>query len=758
MNPSKATAYISALFFASGFSSLIYEIVWQRVLTTIYGVGSISIAIIVGIYMLGLGIGALIGGHFAERDKNPITLYMIIELLIAIFGAVSLPFLSFLEFHTAGSHRVLSLGYIALFLFIPTFLMGMTLPILTKILNSYVRDFFITLSSLYFINTIGAACGAVVTSYVLISFWGMDRAVFCAVVINVILTFAILVFRNKAAREKPCPHVDPPSEVGRSRSLGLSSASFLVLVSGFLAIGYQIVWVRIVMVLIKDSPYAFSTILNVYLAGLAVGGLWIKRFLRRHPRLDPGDVFFIAQVLVGLSTFLIITGYYYLTKFTSFGVLTRLSFFLQHHPMIYIGKQDFTGTDILRATYYLVDIFFWPFLFIFIPALFIGAGFPLISTWAKSRQKGEGATVGVIYFFNTIGNVLGAIVTGFVLLPFLGTSQTLIIFILIGFWWMLFISDKVFRRMPKQIAFLFVCILVILTFPKHKQLYEVMHGHPLPQYQVHYEEGIDGIVMTYHHEDQLINFINGQLHGQRPGTFFYAQTLPVVSAMPKAEKVLIIGYGTGSITEAMLLAEHVKKITVVELNATLIKNLRKIDLFDKMLNHPKIELVVDDARRFLLRNNETYDLILMDPLRTRTAYSNNLYSREFFELAQKAMHLRSILMVWSDEFAIMPKTVATVFPHISLFDRQQDQFYLVSQSPITFDEKANFRLLRKFHPEEQEKIIAIHKQLLHIPDRRVILSKTPHHPINTDWRPYSEYYINIPALRQQWELWKAKTR
>ena len=197
----KLVARLCFIFFVSGFSALLYQVVWQRLLTVYYGVGAISITLIVSVYMAGLGLGALLGGALAERVKNRIGLYFSIELLIGLFGIVSLPFLDYLGKSTAGASYLLTFGCMFLFLFFPTVLMGMTLPLLTKILNRLIRDFFDTVSTLYFINTLGAAAGALAGSYLLISFFGLDTTLHVAVALNLLLAGLILTMRRGLPQE-----------------------------------------------------------------------------------------------------------------------------------------------------------------------------------------------------------------------------------------------------------------------------------------------------------------------------------------------------------------------------------------------------------------------------------------------------------------------------------------------------------------------------------------------------------------------------
>ena len=188
----RVASFLAFVFFFSGFASLMYQIAWQRLLTLYYGVGTISITLIVSVYMFGLGVGALIGGALAERIHDKLRLYFVVQLLLALFGFVSLPFLDFLGRLTAGSNYVISLWYMGSFLILPTTLMGMTLPLLTKIFIRFAKDLLSTVSYLYFLNTVGAACGALFASYVFISFFGLHAAVYCAAAIDIVLAALIL--------------------------------------------------------------------------------------------------------------------------------------------------------------------------------------------------------------------------------------------------------------------------------------------------------------------------------------------------------------------------------------------------------------------------------------------------------------------------------------------------------------------------------------------------------------------------------------
>src|SRR5262245_12852934 len=248
-----------AIFFLSGAAALIYQVCWQRLMSVYYGVGAISIAIVVSAFMLGLGLGALLGGRIADRAARPLLVYAGVEAAIGAFGLASLAILTQIGRSTAGSGYELTFVYSFAFLLPPTVLMGMTLPvaigILQRVDSSLLRD----TSRYYFSNTLGAAFGAIACGYVLLSLFGIDGAIYCAVVINLCLAGAIFLVARR--------DVSPPGAAEAS-AFTWRPVLLLLFLNGFFAIGYQIVWVRLAIVLLKDSAYTFSTILAVYLLGI----------------------------------------------------------------------------------------------------------------------------------------------------------------------------------------------------------------------------------------------------------------------------------------------------------------------------------------------------------------------------------------------------------------------------------------------------------------------------------------------------------
>ncbi len=718
------------IFFLSGLSSLFYQVAWQRLLTLHYGVGAVATTLIVSVYMLGLGLGGLLGGHLADRLKKRLVLtYLIVESCLAIFGLASLPYLQLLGKTTAGAPASFSLFCIIAFLLLPTLLMGMTLPLVVKIFKRSGHDFYQSVSYLYTINTLGATAGCLLGSFLVISLFGLDTTVYVASTINFLLVLLIAITKFPASASlaaKDESNEKPGAALPGSSVQSIGKAAFaLVFITGFLAIGYEILWFRMLQVLLKSSPYSFASILATYLFGISTGSYGICLLVEKHKSINKLGVFFLLQVLAALY----ISG--------SLAVF----FLLLKTPA---GAGFIGGLFTMKSTNWW-DIFLYPFVFLFIPTIFMGASFPLMSSLALKDESSEGRAVGLTYFFNTAGNVFGGICTGFFLLPALGTELSLILFLLSGFAMILPVSrlsDSICLSLKKRSLIFLAMTLVCFFLPGRMQLYDGIHSTVLPHdsrqlWSKYFEEGVDGVVMAYQHQNVLLNFINGYGHGKRPDYKYYRESLEALSYADSCEKVMLVGIGAGSILESVLKIQDVKEVVIVEINGSLISNLKKMQLYKDMLGDKRVELIIDDARRYLQSTGNKYDMVLIDPLRSTEAYSNNIYSKEFFQLVSEHLRHSGLVLVWLDEFHSLPKTVATVFPALRLYN----YFLLASTDKLVEKQERREKVLSSFAPQERASILAYHTE--YRGNRSYVENESRYFPINEDWKPVCEYYIRL---------------
>ena len=740
---------IIVIFFLSGFASLIYQVVWQRALTLYYGVGAVSVTIIVSVFMLGLGLGSIVGGWLVERSNSPIKLYVNLEIFMGLLGAVSLYALQAAIPILSQSSYTEGLVLIFLLLIAPTLLMGATLPVVVKLFNGVCNNLENSLSILYFINTLGAAIGAIIGTWFLISMFSLSIAVYIAAFINICLAIYVYTITIRNNSDLSEGNIDSPGK--QAEPYYFKYGPIAIFITGFLAIGYQIVWFRFLSVFLKPSAYLFSTLLFIYLLGIALGSFRMNRVLAKRQGLELAryiQMFFILNfsiAVIQLITWLLI---FWGLSFNSTYSIFEFTIKQPYHPPL-----DFLKLWPLDKLWASSSMFIWSSLIVLPSTYLMGASFPLIATLAIRDRSREGWGVGRLYSINVLGNLIGGLVTGFLLINYFGTEQTLTLFIAVGIVWLigyLLYSKKALwlAKIILLISFLFGLILL----PNKTQLYKLIHPDADVALVTNTEnidiktvttEGIDTVVHSFHATFNDINvvqvYINGQRHGGSIYTAYYERAIEALRWARNKENVLVIGYGGGYVTKTLLASTEIKNITVVELSETLIDNLRQVEHIRKDLDDSRLNLVIDDGRRFLHRIQRKYDLIIMDPIRSTTANSNNLYSKEFFELASSHLSDDGVLFTWFNEKEIIPNTFAAVFSKIRYYKK-----YLIGTNGVFSENPSNVAELLAAVPSTLRGRVAEWLRVMpdYIGDKNILLSTINTTVLNTDLDPNSEYYLH----------------
>ena len=490
---------------------------------------------------------------------------------------------------TAGADYWLAALCIFCFLLFPTILMGATLPVAIQALQGFDRDLLRNVSSYYFMNTIGAATGCFLGGTVLISLVGLDGTIYLAALLNLLLAGAILGFvrsdRNHVAdRRIPVQMESMPPRL-------LYPAVFI---SGFIAIGYEIIWFRLVGVLLKDFDLAFTIMLSVYLAAVAFGSLHVHRIVRMVPWKGPRNCYLGLNGLIALSVAGTVCAFYYLQ-----GGLAGLGLDqLRQAPILPVPPEQWSLLAIGALPANLLACIGVAGFFIALPAYFMGATFPLLASLAPNAARHPALAVSWVYATAVFENLAGALVTGFVLLPVLGTERTMLVFVLTGLSFFALVSHQA-RGYRGRILYRFVApaalgIVIFAIFPGPSAVIRSLHVS-LTGGVKYFAEGFEGVVLTHVDGPRLRHFINGSAHGGRPNPQFYLEAVQTLSSVDNPQDVLIIGLGTASVLEAARNDPRVRAVTLVEINGTAIKNLRKIELIETMLSHPKVTIFHDDA-------------------------------------------------------------------------------------------------------------------------------------------------------------------
>src|SRR6266508_3690321 len=409
---SKPALTYSFLFFLSGATGLIYELLWVRVLYQSFGSTIQSVTTVVAAYMGGLGLGAWLLGRRADRSPRPAVLYGRLEIAIGVFGIISplvLGLAHWIYIGTAGALALggaasvaLRFGLAAVVLLIPTTLMGGTLPVLTRALMGEDRGLLKpSLGRLYGLNTLGAMTGTAIAGFFLIEFVGVRASLWGTALLNLVIGATAI----RLGREQSLP--DPGREPGEqqiqpaSRDHLRTLALVLLGVTAFASLLNEIAWTRVLIMIVGGSTYAFTLILLVFLLGIGLGSILVAR--RSAPRIDTAASAALAQGISGVGAALLFGFFGFLPSYII--AVFQIAVLSAASRLLLMGVA--VGAVVL------------------IPAIRMGMTFPLLADLTARSPKARGADVGAAYALNTIGSILGAVLTGFVLVVALGTQATL---------------------------------------------------------------------------------------------------------------------------------------------------------------------------------------------------------------------------------------------------------------------------------------------------------------------------------------------
>ncbi len=383
------------LFFLSGVAALIYQTAWHRLLGLFAGADTIAAALVVGAFLLGLGIGSLAAGLYADRLSRRAALiaFAICEVGIAAFALLS-PWLYYDVIYRGllplAESRAVIFAVVFAGLLWPTFLMGCSLPFLSKAVVSQIAGSAQLIGWLYGLNTLGAGVGAFFGGWYLIGTVGFDKAVYLGALINLVVAGGGLLLALGLDMEAAQP---VQKKVAAETADGVVWRwSLLVFISGFLIVALQIVWYRLIGVLLQSNGYSFSLVLTVFLLGDAAGLLVGARVIDRIA--DPRRFFFLMQ---GIATALALAGAWFVYFGIGAGILPAT--FVDHDIM---GPNTANPALILLLLAIVV-----------LPASFImGFSFPVVQKAVQRDLDRLGSRVGLVQLANIVGNSMGSLVAG----------------------------------------------------------------------------------------------------------------------------------------------------------------------------------------------------------------------------------------------------------------------------------------------------------------------------------------------------------
>ena len=642
-----------AAIFISGASALIYQLIWVRLLGLVFGVSSFAVATVVAVFLLGLGLGGYFFGKWSERTRDPLRIYAYVELGIAATSLLAYVLIQHLPvyrfaFEYAYNNldlyglSLVRLGLSMLVLLPPVFLIGGTMPLIAKYFLRTRENLGSSFSKLYYLNTLGACAGVLLTGFVFVNHFGVIATLMIAIGGNLVVAL-IVATRSTSADPPPAAAIDKPP---------YSYMLLFLFLTGFISLSYEILWVRILSTYGLSTSQAFALIVAGFLLGFSVGS-WIVA-LAVDRRRDLEAWFSNTCTVTALSGALVLL---LLRQFENLAALL---------------------VQALPASLLVLSLAL-AFLVSFIPAVFMGILFPLgVRIYVQDVDR-IGAKTGVAFLFNTTGCVAGTLLTGFALIPFVGMWNTTLLLVNLSLLLAVALLIKARSLAWSQWASLVVVAAVanLLVFSDSKTFHAKLKGADLRTAAdgfevIYYAEGLSGTVTGIQRGNYRGLFVDGQnVSGTDRVLLADSKMLahvPLLLAVDP-EVALTVGYGTGTTSGSMLL--HDVEVHAAEIEEKIIE---AAPLFQSVnyssYADPRLKIVLDDARNYIATTNQKFDVIVTDVTNLKYKRNPYLYTREYFRIMQQALSDDGIAAAWLPvgglSFADLQTLIATfhaVYPH-----------------------------------------------------------------------------------------------
>ena len=705
-------ALVLICFLLSGFSALIYQTAWTRQFELVFGTSELAIATVLAAYMGGLAAGAAAATRWVALAMRPVLLYALLELgiglsalavpsalqgatwlYVGIFGGASV-----LPESGGLAHATFYLVCSFAILLVPTGLMGATLPLLARHAVRNRDEIGSRIGVLYATNTAGAVGGTLVAGFLLLPTLGLSTTIHVGVVINVLIFGVALLL----GRSTPPIHHAPSASAAHARALPGRWMLPLIMASGAVSFCYEVLWTRLLGHLFGGSTFAFATMLASFLSGIAIGSAVASRFASTPERATRG--FAVAQVGTALLS---------VAAFSFSDELPGLSRTLN----VALGTHTLADAAISALT-------------LLPAALCIGATVPFAIRVCARDEDDAGPASARVLVWNTLGAIVGAIGTGFFLLPATGFAAVVSAAASINVALALLAASSLLTKrhlIAYTGAAIATCVVLLPPDPPWRLLQSSALGSSSEDGKiVYYGVGRSATVMLAEQGLAWQLRTNGLPEskifpaGMHVNSTPFSQWLGAGASLarPEARRMLVVGLGGGTMLESV--PSLIETIDVVELEPEVIEANRVIAPLRRKdpLSDPRVRLIENDARAaLLLADKEEYDIIVSQPSHPWTGGAAHLYTREFFELASERLSSDGVLAQWmAMRFMDAPllrsliATLGDVFPHVRVYRPGSSALlFLASKEPLDVEQSSlraiatasdDFAALGIFRPED----------------------------------------------------------
>jgi len=702
------SAFILVCFFLSGIAGLTYEVLWVRIIDKVVGSAPFAVATVLSIFMGGLALGSYVAGKHIDRlsKSRLLLLYGSVEVAIGVYALLIPLFTTWAKpiyavaynylFQHFWLYQIFAFLGCTVILIIPTTLMGVTLPVLCRFYVTHLDHLGSRTGRLYGVNTVGAAAGALFCGFFLINKMGIWGTLFVAAAINAFVGMCCIVLGrvsrlDVAARSPEDTTLDgagvkePRKQITREPTVVWALVIFAV--SGFSAMAYEVMWTRLLGLIIGPTTYSFTLVIASFIVGLAVGSLY---FGLLGDRVKGVFSLLVGTQLCAACLALLVSQFFGNSQF----------FFAK---LIYTFHDQFNEMIVLQF----VIIFF----VLLGPTVMLGATFPLVNRIYARSIPVLGRSIGNAYALNTVGAILGSVAAGFILIPWLGKENGLRFVMALQFTvaltaWL--VHAMYTKRMGSQWRMLsgmvVLGVIVFLSFPswnrellsygRYRNLenmgdYLTATSWPealyrgsssLAEYEtrpevVFYGDGIGGFTTVEKETNSLGTVKYSLLNSGKPDASSHedrsTQTLLAHIPLlfhPHPERVMVLGLASG-MTAGEALLYPIKQLDVLEINAEAVKACEIFTPWNNdCLNDPRTQIIVQDGRNHLALTRNKYDVIISEPSNPWMAGLSNLYTLEFFQTVKKRLRRPGIFVQWVHSyemdwatFALIGRTFSEVF-------------------------------------------------------------------------------------------------
>jgi spermidine synthase len=639
---SRVLPWLLILFAGSGCSALIYEIVWYQLLQLVIGSTAISLGVLLATFMGGLCIGSLLlPRYLAKRQPmHPLRAYGMIELGIGAFGILELALMPLVDtiYASAVAHGMPSILFrafiCAICLLPPTILMGASLPAIAQWIRSTPRGIS-WMGLLYGGNTAGAVFGCLLAGFFLLRASDMMTTTLVAAGINGVVAF----FSLALARRTPdhAEAMEPEGQPQRApSSTNLWPVYLTIALSGATALGAEVVWTRLLGLMLGATVYTFSIILAVFLIGLGIGS-WVGAIAARGSK--PAAALGMCQLFLVAAI-----------AWTAYMIAESVPWW-PVNPLLSSDPWYTFQIDMVRVI--------WAIL----PATLLwGASFPLALAAAAGAEDDSAGLVGRIYAANTGGAILGSLVFTLILIPWIGTQgaeRTLIALAAIS--GLIVLAPLVWRGRTAVGAIALIAAMVVAAYleskvsavPPELIAYGRRMMTSVGRSKILYVgEGINSSIAISRWDDGAIQFhVSGKVEASTESYDMRLQRLlghmPALFH-PDPKSVLIVGFGAGVTAGSFVLHPTIQRIAICEMEPLIppvaTEYFGPQNYFVK--NDPRTQIYYDDARHFVLTTPEKFDIITSDPIHPWVKGSATLYSKEYFELVKAHLNPGGVVTQW----------------------------------------------------------------------------------------------------------------